>query len=157
MLYLAYGSNINRQQMENRLKPYKPVFIAFGYLSDYKLVFDGYSRVRQGLVADLRKSKGSKTPYVIWEISSEDAISKLDSCEGFISEGNPTNLYERVPIEIPGYSNVVVYLMTEYNISRRGDCRSINPTYIETIRDGYKDFGLDQDYLDYAIREVSKL
>ena len=58
MLYLAYGSNMNADQMKNRCPNSEA--INWGYLDGYKLVFDGYSSMRGGLVADIRRKEVCK-------------------------------------------------------------------------------------------------
>lgn len=155
MFYLAYGSNINRAQMEERCNTTKPIFIKSGYLEGYKLVFDGYSNRRQGLVADIRKANGYKVPYVIWEISSQEDIKSLDTSEGFRKNRGPEeNSYQRKLIGYPDFEDVYVYVMTKSFIAKRNESHIIPSDYIDTIRKGYKEFGLDESILDYAIKEV---
>ena len=72
MMYGAYGANLNVSNMEVRCPQAKPM-ISF-MLHGYKLVFNG--------VADIIKSKGSKVPIGLWEIT-EDCEKSLDSFEGF--------------------------------------------------------------------------
>ena len=157
MFYLAYGSNINSSEMKERCGNTEIEYVTSGYLDGFKLVFDGFSKKRKGLVADIRLANGSKTPFVLWRILSKEANFKLDSCEGFIKNNDPRNLYTKISIDIPGYSNVFAYVMTHSYIAKRGDCRTIPMDYVNTIRNGYKEFRLDETYLDSAILETSKL
>ena len=155
MFYFAYGSNINRSQMNRRCSNQNPKFVTKGYLDGYKLVFDGYSSSRNGLVADIRKADGFKLPFVIWEISNQDDINSLDRSEGFqIARSPEDNSYNKILIDVPGYNDVYVYIMTRRFIKGRGKYHTIPSDYIETIRNGYKEFGLDESILDYAINEA---
>lgn len=155
MLYLAYGSNINRAQMEERCPNQKPKCVTSGYLDGYKLVFDGFSSARNGLVADIRKADGFRLPYVIWEILSEEDIDSLNRNEGYVEGRNPeNNSYNKVLILIPGFKDVYVYVMSKSFIAKRNKSHTIPSNYIDTIRKGYKEFGLDESILDHAINEV---
>ena len=57
MIYIAYGSNMNIEQMKRRCPKATP--IGKGILKDYKLVFKG--------VADVIKSTGDEVPIAIWK------------------------------------------------------------------------------------------
>ena len=61
MIYIAYGSNMNIEQMKRRCP--KAIPIGKGILKDYKLVFKG--------VADVIKSPGDEVPIAIWKITEE--------------------------------------------------------------------------------------
>ena len=80
-LYFAYGSNLDRAQMEARCP--SAVLIGPGVLRGYRLAFSGYSAARRGGVANVRRSsKSDRVPGLIWEISSED-LADLDVYEGY--------------------------------------------------------------------------
>ncbi|MFA7020472.1 MAG: hypothetical protein WC215_02800 [Bacilli bacterium] len=139
--------------MKERCPTAKPV--GQGYLDDWKLVFDGYSGKRQGLVADIRKKKDSKLPYVLWNIESEHEIAYLNEREGYAPNRSlECNSYVPMPINVQGFEEVFVYIMTETFRNKRGQSRTIPTSYIQTIREGYRCFNLNEDYLDQAIREA---
>ena len=60
--YLAYGSNLNVEQMTNRCPGAKRV--GSFYLNGYRLVFRG--------VADFEKDTDSKLALGLWEITEKD-------------------------------------------------------------------------------------
>ena len=59
--YLAYGSNLNLEQMSNRCPNAKPVGV--GLLEDYRLIFRNYLTIEP--------QKGSVVPFAVWEIDKE--------------------------------------------------------------------------------------
>ena len=137
-LYIAYGSNLNMEQMAYRCPDARPIGTCF--LKNREMKFRGTKR---GFgVATIEKAKGSVVPVGIWAISPEDERN-LDVYEGF-----PT-LYrkEYIPVELDGeVMSGLVYVMNEGRaIAKPSDY------YVETIRDGYRDFGIDQKHLDKAL------
>ena len=120
--YLAYGSNLNMDQMAYRCPDAKPLGNA--YIPGWKLVFRG--------VADIVPSKGSKLAVGLWDISERDQDS-LDIYEGYPS------LYRR--IDVFGF---MTYQMNRYKISEP------SKHYYDIIKEGYLDFDLDVSFLEKA-------
>ncbi len=75
--YIAYGSNLNREQMAQRCPDAKVV--GTGEIKDYELLFRGN---RNGAVATVEPKKGESVPVLIWEISPRDEVN-LDRYEGY--------------------------------------------------------------------------
>jgi hypothetical protein len=71
-LYIAYGSNINLEQMAYRCPNSKVVGTRM--IPDYELEFRG--------VATIVPKEGAEVPVLLWEIDQRDEIS-LDRYEGF--------------------------------------------------------------------------
>jgi gamma-glutamylcyclotransferase (GGCT)/AIG2-like uncharacterized protein YtfP len=132
MLYCAYGSNLNKEQMSWRCPNSKAV--CSGVLKDWELYFN--------LHADIRECKGAETLVGVWEIDDKDWRA-LDMYEGY------PNYYERkiVPVETAnGVKDCVVYIMTDWNKNRLEYSRP-RDNYFHTIKVGFKDFGLDTNKL----------
>ena len=132
--YLAYGSNLNKRQMARRCPDAEP----FGtcLIPDYALTFRGNFR---GIgVANIEKSKGSLVQAGLWKISKADEES-LDIYEGYPS------LYTKKELDVICDGQIVramVYVMThELGWAKPSDA------YLNTILQGYEDFGLDTDQL----------
>jgi gamma-glutamylcyclotransferase (GGCT)/AIG2-like uncharacterized protein YtfP len=136
MMYGAYGANLNVSNMEVRCPQAKPM-IPF-MLHGYKLVFNG--------VADIIKSKGSKVPIGLWEIT-KDCEKALDRFEGF------PYLYKKiyVNLDIPGAKGKCMF----YVMRRKGYAVPA-AFYYNTIAQGYEDFGLDKDHLCWAVRDAEQ-
>jgi len=135
-LYLAYGSNLNKGQMQMRCPNAKP-----GYpvtLTDWRLVFRG--------VASIEPSPGSSVQAALWWITDECEIA-LDRYEGY------PDLYRKEYFtwsESDGAIEVMTYIMN------RSLIRSPHELYFQTIFEGYEDFGLDTDLLFAALADSQR-
>ena len=131
MLYFAYGSNLNHFQMKRRCKD--SVFIKKFDLKGYKLNFRSKYRA-----ADIEKKKNSIVPGGLFEISKSDE-KKLDIYEDF------PILYKKMYFK---YYNkkVMTYIMVKKTVFRYPTER-----YLNIIKKGYKDCGLDKSFLLKAL------
>jgi len=134
MLYFAYGSNLNHFQMKRRCKD--SIFIKKFELKGYKLNFRSKYRA-----ADIEKKKNSIVPGGLFEISKSDE-KKLDLYEDF-----PT-LYTKIYFQY--YSKKVM----TYFMNHKSDFRYPTERYLNVIRQGYKDCGLDKSYLIKALKPI---
>lgn len=135
-LYIAYGSNLHKEQMAFRCPDAKPVCTST--LHDYRLVFQGYP---YGAHANVIPEKGQEVPVAIWEISAKDEAA-LDRYEG-VSGGYYTKEYMKV--EVNGeMKEALVYIMTPHDFGIPHD------RYLEIIAQGYEDFNLDARVLNEA-------
>lgn len=133
-LYVAYGSNLNLEQMARRCPTAKVVGI--GVLKDYQLTFRR--------VATIEKQKGAITPVGVWEISPTDERA-LDIYEGY------PHLYrkETVSVELKDKTvKAMVYIMNE------GKPQLPVEYYYNVILEGYQDVGIDPKYLETAIKDT---
>lgn len=134
-LYLAYGSNINLEQMAKRCPNSKVIGTAM--ISDYELEFRG--------VATIVPKKGAEVPVLMWEIDQQDEIN-LNRYEGF------PRLYRKEIFEIEVNGKIregMAYLMNYKGIAP--------PTaqYYNGIKKGYEDNGMNTKYLhDALVRSV---
>tara|TARA_R100000995_G_scaffold75871_1_gene45335 strand:+ start:888 stop:1343 length:456 start_codon:yes stop_codon:yes gene_type:complete len=138
MLYGAYGANLNMANMEVRCPQAKPI-LGFN-LVGYRLVFNG--------VADIVKDKDAKVPIGLWQITKECEKS-LDRFEGY------PYLYKKIKlkVDVPGFKGqkVMFYVM------RRKGVGLPPAAYFNTIAQGYDDFALDKDYLNWAVHEADQM
>ena len=134
MLYFAYGSNLNHFQMKRRCKD--SIFIKKFELKGYKLNFRSKYRA-----ADIEKKKNSIVPGGLFEISKSDE-KKLDLYEDF-----PT-LYTKIYFRY--YSKKVM----TYFMNHKSDFRYPTERYLNVIKQGYKDCGLDKSYLIKALKPI---
>ena len=130
--YLAYGLNLYMAGMRQRCPHARPAGIRL--MADAKLVFRG--------VADIEYHPGGMVPCGLWEISASDEAA-LDRYEGVAG-----GLYDKYDIKIGRNRTALVYFMND-----RGRFPP-SEYYADVIRDGYRDFGLDESYLDAAIAEA---
>ena len=76
-LYVAYGSNLNVQQMSYRCPGATVAFT--GYLINWKLLYRGS---HTGSYATVKRQKGSRVPVAVWNIDSKNEKA-LDLYEGY--------------------------------------------------------------------------
>lgn len=137
MFYLAYGSNLNIEQMGYRCPDAVPVTTAV--IQDYRLMYKGS---KSGAYLTIESEVGSSVPVAVWRVTEADRRS-LDAYEGYPA------FYYRKEIKVKcadgRFRNCFVYIMHE-------DRRLAIPSdwYVATCRQGYNDFGLDQKVLDDA-------
>jgi AIG2-like family len=132
-LYIAFGSNLSKKQMRFRCPTARPLgkFI----MRDAQLVFRS--------VADLDFVPGATTPCGLWSINTDDERS-LDRYEGVNSGAYFKS--EAIQLNYCGRKRpALIYLMNSQAIFPPSQ------TYVDTIRRGYKDFDLDEKFLDDAI------
>lgn len=138
--YLAYGSNLNKFQMNFRCPGAKPIGAAL--IHDYELVF------RRGFLT-IEPKEGSAVPVGIWRIS--DANEKaLDRYEGFPKFYRKE--YFSVPFWMPNddcdTEHCLAYVMNDgFRIEEP------SMAYMRTCTQGYKDFCLDTAPLMKAYRK----
>lgn len=141
--YVAYGSNLNVNQMEHRCPDAEIVGVS--YIEDYELLFKGSET---GSYLTIEKCKGSRVPVGVWEVSEQDERN-LDLYEGF-----PTFYYKKeltLDVEISDDKverlDCFVYIMHE-------DRPLGLPTqeYAMTCFYGYMLFDFDPEYLIRAAR-----
>jgi gamma-glutamylcyclotransferase (GGCT)/AIG2-like uncharacterized protein YtfP len=138
-IYIAYGSNLNLEQMEYRC-PYAAVLGA-ATLHDYQLLFRGSDG---GAVANVEPKKGSSVPVLLWDITPRDEQA-LDRYEGW------PRLYRKEMVKVRvGKKRVpaMVYIMNEGRpLGTPGEY------YLQTIIDGYKAAGFDKQFLIDALHD----
>jgi len=132
--YIAYGSNLNLEQMAWRCPTASVVGAAM--LEGYRLVFSTF--------ATIEPQEGARVPVGLWRID-ESCEEQLDIYEGY------PGLYrkEYVDVSVNGQTfHAMVYIMNG------GRPNQPSAGYINTVTRGYEDFGLDKSYLTAALRAV---
>ena len=138
-LYIAYGSNLNLEQMKRRCPTAEVVGTA--ELKNWRLRFRGGSH---SAVATIEREQGFTVPVLIWRIQPEDEVA-LNRYEGF------PFLYrkETLCLTVNGKRvRAMVYIMNEaghpYGIPSAG--------YLNTIREGYESAGFNVSILYDAVK-----
>ena len=138
-LYLAYGSNLNLEQMANRCPTAKVV--GNSKINGYRLLFRG---AHAGAVATIEPFTGESVPVLAWEITPADEAA-LDRYEGW------PFLYrkETIKVRLNGKTvQAMVYIMNEGRPLGQPSCY-----YYSTILDGYKSAGFDVEILRKAVAD----
>ncbi len=131
--YIAYGSNLNLEQMAHRCPTAEVLGTAT--MHGWALRFRG--------VATIERAKGASVPVLLWSIQPEDEQA-LDCYEGW------PRLYRKEThrVYLDGRQvSAMVYVMNEdrhpYGPPSQG--------YYDTIRKGYIENGLDTGVLNRAV------
>lgn len=139
--YIAYGSNMDEQQMAVRCRD--AGLVGTGFIQGYELLFKGSLT---GCYATIEPKEESTVPVTVWAISKADE-KRLDRYEGF-----PTFYYKK-DIEVQmkdGAITGLVYIMHEDR-----HCGMPFPWYYEQMERDYRKFGFDRVILKKAL-EASK-
>ncbi|MDC1176522.1 gamma-glutamylcyclotransferase [Candidatus Pelagibacter sp.] len=131
MLYFAYGSNLNLFQMKRRCKD--SIFLKKINLQDFRLTFRSKYRA-----ADIEPKKNSIVPGGLFDISKSDE-KKLDVYEDY------PILYRKFYFTYYG-KKVMTYTMVKKTLFRFPTER-----YLNVVKRGYKDCGLDSKYLTQGL------
>ena len=143
--YIAYGSNLNVEQMKHRCPDARVVGTAT--LEGWTLLFKGS---KTGSYLTIEPKEGSSVPVAVWEVSERDELH-LDHYEGY------PNFYYKKDIEI-SYKGITtgrmrkrqafVYIMHE-------DRPLGLPTeyYLKVCAKGYLYFNFDVNRLIQAVND----
>lgn len=139
--YIAYGSNLNKEQMRFRCPGATPV--GTGKIPDYELSFRGS---KSGAYLTIEPKEGGIVPVAVWRVTPSDWES-LDRYEGF------PDFYQKASFNIDiedtdGETRrvtAIAYVMREGRPNGVATWR-----YMDTCKKGYADFGFDERFLDDA-------
>ena len=132
MLYFAYGSNLHLFQMKKRCKD--SFYLKKINLKGFKLTFRSKYRA-----ADIEPKKNSIVPGGLFEISKSDE-KKLDVYEDF------PNLYKKY------YFNYYGKKVMTYTMVKKTPFNFPTERYLNIIKKGYKNCGLDIKYLKKGLK-----
>lgn len=148
MLYFAYGSNLDPEQMRKRCPGHHVVGLA--ELRDHRVTFPLTSHDWGGGVAGLAVAHGESVWGVVYELTPED-LAALDRYEHFVGPGNQHNLYDRETV------SVQLVRADDGSFPRRLRPwtylpRSANPSppsrrYLDAIVEGARHHRLPDDYV----------
>lgn len=138
MLYIAYGSNLNIEQMGRRCP--SATIVGTAVLKGWRLLFKGS---KSGSYLTIEKAKGYEVPLAVWNVTKDD-IKALDMYEGY-----PSFYYKRwfiLPCSDGKRHRVFAYIMHE---NRKIGVPSAY--YVGVCKHGYESFGFDKDILYQAL------
>ncbi len=135
--YLAYGSNLNLTQMQERCPDSR--IVGKTELKDYRLAFKGTQG--RGYLT-IEPVIGATVPLGVFEITEFDEHN-LDMYEGY------PNFYSKLEIEVPLYGKTIKGLIYIMNLKYPYALPTM--AYLATCNQGYIDFGFDRDTLSNAL------
>ena len=146
--YLAYGSNLNVEQMRYRCPTAR--IIGTAVIEDYRLLFKGS---QTGSYLTIEPTEGASVPVGVWSVTEDDE-HRLDRYEGY-----PSFYYKKeLPVTITGIRTgkqrtrqCFVYIMHEDR-----PLGLPSNAYLETCCEGYMGFGFDRQKLIDACKDSAK-
>ena len=145
--YLAYGSNLNVDQMERRCPT--ATLVGTATIKGYELLFKGS---KTGSFLTIEKCEGEYVPVGVWLVSEQDE-KRLD-----IYEGYPDFYYKKdMKVTLKTFEgerykiDAFVYIMHE---ERPLGMPSL--FYVRTCLEGYNDFGFKREHIEKAIEKSRK-
>lgn len=141
-LYLAYGSNLNKPQMEARCPTARVLGTAA--LEGWRLAFRGRGA---GNYLTIQPAPGFSVPVAVWAVTGEDERA-LDAYEDYPA------FYDKVPLPITYQElgtgralsrDAFVYIMRE-----GFPAGPPTPEYLRACQEGYQAFGFDLGILQEA-------
>lgn len=135
--YIAYGSNMNLEQMGYRCPNSK--LIGTGYIEGWELVFNCHADIIR------TENEKQKLPVVIWEIVPKD-WQTLDFYEGYPGY----YVTEDIPFIFDGQEKIgTVYVMAE----KRKGLYPPSKDYFYGLIDGCKENNIDDEYMYDALKK----
>lgn len=137
-LYIAYGSNLNLEQMARRCPTAEVVGSTM--MQNWRLMFRGG---KNSAVATVERVLGSKVPVLVWRLQPKDERA-LDVYEGW------PHLYRKETVRLTVNGRRVyamIYIMNEAHHPYAAPSYH----YLNTILTGYKSAGFDQQVLRQAV------
>ena len=128
MLYAAYGSNMNVEQMSYRCP--EAVDLGIGEIIDYEMYFSYKG------VANIQPKSSNRVPVVIWELT-ENCVKALDRYEGY------PHLYTKCMVPVLWQDTVqemMVYILRE---PYRRVIQTPSKQYLNCILEGYTEHNLE--------------
>jgi hypothetical protein len=138
--YVAYGSNLNLEQMAYRCPD--ATIVGKGIVEDYSLKYRGS---KTGAYATIIKEAGKCVPVLVWKISPNDERN-LDHYEGF-----PTFYYKKnVTVRMANGESLCAMAYIMFDAASPGTPSNY---YMRTIYEGYIANGLDLNILFDSLDE----
>ncbi len=139
--YIAYGSNMDLEQMANRCP--NAELIGTGWLEGYGLIFRGS---KTGAYATIEPRDEGRIPVLVWKLGYGDE-ERLDRYEGYPA------FYRKEEVEVAidgsgGTFNAMVYIMDENRVQGKP-----SEHYYQIINKAYGRFCFDKNILREAYKE----
>ncbi len=151
MLYFAYGSNMDWDQMRDRCPSAR--FVGVAKLPGHKLAFSRRSTKRNCGVADAVADQGTSVWGIVYEVDDRD-VGRLDAAEGY-SPGRAKNAYRREErhVFVDGEESKSLTAAVYFAIPEENPPRP-NKAYKLQILKGANYWHLPQEYLRDVLERI---
>ena len=123
--YIAYGSNLNVEQMRYRCPDAR--IVGTSVIPDYQLLFKGS---KTGSYLTIEKKKGASVPVAVWEVSEHDE-QRLDAYEGY------PNFYYKTDMQLTAVIDWNTRFIVGYALSDTLDAAPV----LEAVKKAVRQYG----------------
>jgi len=150
MYYFAYGSNMDTNDLQkwciHHGKDF-PVnnFTCTAFLEDYKLVFNYFSRGRNGGAANIMESQGDIVYGIIFQINENDRATLR------VKEGHP-KYYHEISVTVKSLLDQKKIHAITYKVVNKKETETHQKTtieYMNLILKNAKEYNFPKDYIQY--------
>jgi cation transport regulator ChaC len=140
MLYFAYGSNMLRDRLEERVGSVQSPRCA--HLHGWRLAFHKWSPANHTLRAGIVRAPGNVLWGVVYDLTDRQ-VMELDRYEG-VADGHYTKEYVTVTIGSGQEAEALVYVAGNKFIHPEG---APPQAYLDCVVDGAREHGLPEEYI----------
>jgi gamma-glutamylcyclotransferase (GGCT)/AIG2-like uncharacterized protein YtfP len=148
MLYFAYGSNLDPEQMQSRCPGH--VVVGLAALRDHRLAFPLYSNPWGGGVSSIQLAHGDTVWGMLFDLT-EEHLRTLDGFEEFRGAGDQHNVYDRdqVTVELtrPDDGSFPRRVRAWTYVARPAKPSPPSRRYLDTILRGARHHRLPEEYI----------
>ena len=150
MYYFAYGANLDINYLAKYVRIDDVYIVGPAYIDNYILKYRNINidKIRSG-VANIEPRKGSKTYGVIYYFKSPTILYNIDRREGYISDNNPRNIYDKLILEcilLNNHKHVNCYVYVMNNVVKMEE-KKPRLKYISYLENGNIIHNLPQEHL----------
>jgi hypothetical protein len=149
MLYFAYGSNLDPEQMRQRCPQHRTIGVAA--LHDHRIAFPLYSQHWGGGVASVVPAHGQTVWGVLHDITDAD-LAALDGWEGRKAAGDQHNLYNRESMTVelvrPDDGSVPRRVRAFVYVAHPANPSPPSRRYLDAILKGARHHRLPEEYIE---------
>ncbi len=135
-LYFAYGSNMNKEQIQERCP--SALLLGVASLIGYRLAFTIYSPARLCGCADIVPTPGAVVFGLLYEMTKDD-MSALDTFEG-----HPEH-YRRTMVTVQD-ANMQEHTAFSYDVVTKQEGLLPSRHYLGLLRDAAKEYEFPEEY-----------
>ncbi len=155
---VAYGSNLSTERLASRLTKFGPgraaqrtLTVRPGYLEGFRLTFNKKRREGGPPAANIEfTGAGARCPAVAWFLTAEEIVV-LDEKEGAAVTIGGSVHYHRIGMPFHAKGELLVAHAYVANPDWLQEPAPPSPAYLDHLRTGYAEHGLDIDHLGNAL------
>lgn len=153
MLYFAFASNLDPDQMKERCPGHRVVGLAV--LRDHRLSFPRYTERWDGGAASVQLAHGDAVWGIVYDLDLPD-LDRLDGYEGYRGPGDQHNTYDReavwVELTRPADGSVPRRVRASIYLARPANPTPPSRRYLDAILKGARHWGLPDEYIAKLVR-----